>query len=346
MNPKVSIILPAYNCEKYISKCIESILVQTFQDFELIIVNDGSNDNTEKIIQHFIKNDSRIIYLIQKNQGPSAARNNGINKAKGDFLAFIDSDDTVKKNYVELLVNGAKNSNADLICCGYVDISVYGSYNSHDFLGLENITRENFIKMACKGTGGVLWSKLFKTSIVKKYNIFLDNDIFMCEDLIFILKYVQNCDSYLSINEYLYEYNRLNVESISSNISPAYLNNYVKVWDKIKQILTMNFQNHYLIQSIIREKVQDVAIKIVEQQCATLTSNNLRSVLYNINILLRNDYFMKYKHEFKPPLYRYKPLVFFMKYDLVLLCVLYGLKLHIAKKIYGLIFPLRKTVKI
>ncbi|MEH7464169.1 glycosyltransferase family 2 protein, partial [Bacillus thuringiensis] len=129
MVPKVSIIVPVYNCEEYLSNCIESILNQTYKNIEIVIVNDGSIDQSEKIINKYKVKEERIMYYYQDNCGPSEARNKGIINSTGEYVTFIDADDTVDKYYVELLLNKMINSNSDLVCCGYKDISEYGVLN-------------------------------------------------------------------------------------------------------------------------------------------------------------------------------------------------------------------------
>ena len=111
---KVSIIVPAYNVEGYIYDCLKSLVSQTMQNIEIIVINDGSTDNTEKIISEFEKTDSRIIVIRQENQGISVARNNGINIAKGEYLGFVDSDDYVDNDYFEKLYNIVTSQNADM----------------------------------------------------------------------------------------------------------------------------------------------------------------------------------------------------------------------------------------
>lgn len=120
---KISVIVPVYNTEKYLSRCIESILVQTYTDFELILINDGSPDNCAQIIEEYAQKDSRIITIHQHNQGLSAARNAGIDIAKGKYITFIDSDDYVYSEYLEQLVSVAERNNADISICGTVRFS-------------------------------------------------------------------------------------------------------------------------------------------------------------------------------------------------------------------------------
>ena len=133
MITKVSLIVPVYNNEKYIGKCIGSILNQTYKNIELIIINDGSKDNSDNIITNFQKTDERIKYIKQENSGPSQARNIGINIATGKYLMFIDSDDTVDKYYVEYMLKEIESNDYDIVCCGYKDISRFGVVKCNDF---------------------------------------------------------------------------------------------------------------------------------------------------------------------------------------------------------------------
>ena len=104
MNPKVSIIIPIYNTEKYLPKCLDSVLNQTYHNLEIILVDDGSSDNSGKIADESTKKDKRITVLHQKNQGQSSARNNGVKKSTGDYISFIDSDDTISKTFIDSLL--------------------------------------------------------------------------------------------------------------------------------------------------------------------------------------------------------------------------------------------------
>ena len=111
----VSVIVPIYNAEKYLNECISSILSQSYKDFELILIDDGSTDKSQNICNEFAKKDLRITVV---HQGISAARNNGLKNAKGEFVAFVDSDDYVEKNWLELLVKAITTEEADIAVCG------------------------------------------------------------------------------------------------------------------------------------------------------------------------------------------------------------------------------------
>ena len=120
MNPEVTVIVPVYNSEKYIKKCIESILNQTFKKFELLIINDGSKDNSQKIIEEYQKKDpERIVIVNQENKGVSRTRNEAIKMANGKYLMFIDNDDYIDKDYIETFVNAIKENDLDVVLGGY-----------------------------------------------------------------------------------------------------------------------------------------------------------------------------------------------------------------------------------
>ena len=120
--PKVSIIIPVYNVEEYLEKCLNSVINQTLTDIEIICINDGSTDNSLLILENFARNDKRIIILNQENKGQSAARNNGLKIATGEFIGFVDSDDWIDLNYYEVLYNFAKKHEADIAVCGIIKV--------------------------------------------------------------------------------------------------------------------------------------------------------------------------------------------------------------------------------
>lgn len=122
--PKISIIVPVYNCEKYISNCINSILEQSFKDFELILVDDGSSDRSFEICESFAKKDNRVRTIHQPNSGVSRARNRGLDEAKGEYIGFVDGDDCVDKEMYERLYKNLADNNADISICGIVNYFV------------------------------------------------------------------------------------------------------------------------------------------------------------------------------------------------------------------------------
>jgi len=151
--PSVSVIVPVYQVEEYLSKCVDSILNQTFGDFELILVDDGSPDRCGEICDRYKAVDGRIRVIHQLNQGVSAARNNGVKEAKGEYIAFIDSDDWVDKNYLSVLYEMCVRGNAQISICTYINTNSRTSksdcdsnYKWETLTGIEAINRFGIIR--------------------------------------------------------------------------------------------------------------------------------------------------------------------------------------------------------
>lgn len=173
-NDLISIIVPVYNVEKYIKKCLNSLIKQTYKNIEIIIVNDGSSDNSLSICQKFAEEDKRIKIITQENKGLSGARNTGLSLAKGKYISFIDSDDYVSNNYIEKMYLAIKSSNADICCCDFWYVSE--DDNKWTFKNKKNkiFTKEEALIDIFTGTQNteiMVWNKLYKT------NLFFDNDI-------------------------------------------------------------------------------------------------------------------------------------------------------------------------
>lgn len=204
MGVKVSIIIPIYKSEKYLRKCIDSIIFQTFKEYEIILVIDGSPDNSIEICKEYSEKYANISYYEKPNGGVSSARNWGLEYAKGDYITFIDSDDFVSENYLSHLFS----EETDLSVCGFIDMpskkeNILSNsdkmflYNEIGNLLSTNINSIHF-KSAC--------GKLFKTEIIKKYKISFDTNIYFGEDSTFMLQYLQHCNNILILGGYDYFY--------------------------------------------------------------------------------------------------------------------------------------------
>ena len=118
-NPAISLVMPVYNVERYLSRALESVQNQTFKNFELIIVNDGSTDKSKEIAESFCDKNENFILINQENEGPSVARNTGLKVCKGDYIGFMDSDDSLEPEFLESLYNAAIENDADIVCCNF-----------------------------------------------------------------------------------------------------------------------------------------------------------------------------------------------------------------------------------
>lgn len=191
----VSIIIPVYNCEKYIEKCVKSVLDQSYEDLEIIIIDDGSNDKTLSICKELSKNDKRIRIIQQENKGVSCARNQGLMNVTGEYVIFIDGDDWVEKNFVECLLSDLLEKQVDLVACGWICEDEGGLISEKKQFAKKLINTEMAIRMAFAESGfqGYLWNKIFKRELICNNNLFFDSSVTMLEDLLFVYEYLSKC---------------------------------------------------------------------------------------------------------------------------------------------------------
>lgn len=212
---KVSVIVPIYNTEKYLRRCIDSILAQTYTDFELILIDDGSTDNSGKICDEYAKINSRIHVIHKQNCGVSSARNVGIDTAKGEYIAFVDADDFVDKNYLSALAL----QSADMIVCsawyadsdGNVTKKALDLKDEHHF-----VSDENILLWFEQATLYSVWGRLLKLSIIRENRLYFDKNTTRGEDTIFIFNYIEKCHEVIFISQPLYTYVRYGENGSSS----------------------------------------------------------------------------------------------------------------------------------
>lgn len=202
----ISIIIPVYNAEKYLEKCLDSILSQTYKDFEVLLINDGSQDNSKSICEKYQMEDKRFTLINKENGGPSSARNLGIKDAKGEYLSFIDSDDFISEDFYEKLVNSIEQNNSDIAFCKYV---LFGGNESKfsEEKGLNEFVNDADIKHFFESKNHVnsyLWRCLFKKELFK--NNLYDENIRYLEDLDLFLRILHHKPKFSLVDEYLYFY--------------------------------------------------------------------------------------------------------------------------------------------
>ena len=197
--PTVSIIVPVYNSEKFINRCLFSLVNQTLEDIEIIVVNDGSKDNSKEKIQKFIeKTPYKIKYFEKENGGLSSARNLGMQHAKGEYIAFLDSDDYVELNMYEMMYEEAKTNSADLVECDF--IWEYEDFKKYD-KRREYKSKNDMIKKPRV----VAWNKLYKRDILTKHNIRFPEGL-IYEDLEFFLKLLPHVNRIAYLHKYFVHY--------------------------------------------------------------------------------------------------------------------------------------------
>ena len=216
-NPLISIIIPVYNAEKYLSELMDDILNQTYRKFEVIIVNDGSTDRSLAIVKKYAKKDKRIKIINQKNCGVSKARNIGIDNASGEYVRFVDADDRIPKHSMEdLLAPFLKYPELDLTIGNFIPepttpIFTGDMENGKVVSGKE--LAEQFVKRPRTYYYGVLWNKMYRLSLIQKHNIRFINQLAWCEDLLFNIKYyvLVNKICFVNNEQSVYRY-RIKVE--------------------------------------------------------------------------------------------------------------------------------------
>lgn len=240
---KVSIVVPVYNGEKYIEKCINSILKQTYKNVELIIINDGSVDKTKKILNKY--SDS-IIVINKKNTGVSDSRNVGIDKATGDYIMFCDADDWLCDDTIEIAVN--KINNYDAVRFSHYVVKnnqINKKENSDDvYSDIDLVVNDNkeLVKNLLENkTEGHLWNYLLRTEVIKDNKIYFDDDLFYQEDVVFLLEYFFKIKKLNVISTPLYNYYK-NFDSVTQNESST-IKNLSSIWlvrEKIINLLEIN----------------------------------------------------------------------------------------------------------
>lgn len=226
----ISIIIPAYNAAAVLQRCLQSVQQQTYKNFEAIVVNDGSKDGTAEIVDRLSSADPRFKAIHQHNQGVSAARNKGLDKASGDFVTFIDADDYVKPDYLQKLHGALIEKNADMAAGGYYELSPYAKkpvplHDLQKFFPQSIISRDNFQSVLFSGVTGVLWGKMFRRDVIEKFRLRLNPEISYSEDLVFVLQYTNEIDNIAVVYDQLYYYDRTGEDGLSSRYGEGFLKN-------------------------------------------------------------------------------------------------------------------------
>lgn len=219
-NVDISIVVPIYNAELYLEETLESIYLQTFKNYELLLINDGSTDNSGEICKKYLQKDPRVHYFYRKNSGVSDTRNFGIENANGKYICFIDSDDKLDKNYLSDFIDIYSKNDIELGCCMFRKFKNIDDIVEHNRTLDSNYQYENDEKydIIFSNYSGYLWNKMFVTSIIKDNNIFFDKSIGMMEDMLFIFKYLEYVRKAVCIENENYLY-RLTNNSASKNLA-------------------------------------------------------------------------------------------------------------------------------
>lgn len=217
--PKISVIIPVFNCEKFLGRCLSSIVNQTFKDLEIIVINDGSTDNSKNIIESF--DDNRIKYYYQNNSGISATRNKGMKLANGEYISFIDSDDWLDNNYFEKMYSTAIKYNADIAVSGI--IRLHKAHKKYILKFDKETVTDNIIeKIELCGVPekSYVWNKLYKADVLKNSNIkFAVNRLY--EDVLFTPQILNESGYLITVPNTYYYYWRHNNSIVTQKSEKA-----------------------------------------------------------------------------------------------------------------------------
>ena len=290
----ISVIIPVYNAENYLEQCLNSIKNQTYKNFEVIIVNDGSKDNTEVICKRFSEDDSRFRYFTKSNGGVSSARNFGLDNANGHYITFIDGDDWVEHNHLEILIKSITENNSDIAICSYKEFdnnidtyyTIVYTKQEKNLLNFEKMNRDDFLiifpkLMSINVCFNNAVAKLFRKELVN--NLRFDTSIKYGEDLDFYFSLYLNVESISYVDELTYVY-RIHGDSTTSNFNQEYaeqeLSIFKKMFKKIQEIglPTIHYFNKF--QKLLKARVNYIKNKVLLNEHLDFLKNIEGTVTY------------------------------------------------------------------
>ena len=204
----VSIIVPVYNSYRFLSKCLNSIIKQTYADLDIVIIDDGSTDKSGDICDRFAKKDKRIRVFHKENEGVSVARNLGINKARGEYIVFVDSDDWLSFNAIEIMLSDILSTETDLVVCNYVFVTLFKNVKTINPIKIQQYDIRKKEDLSLFFNSSFSWrgpcSKIYKKSIIDEHGILFREGIKYGEDTIFNLNYLMFANKVVYQNKNIY----------------------------------------------------------------------------------------------------------------------------------------------
>lgn len=291
MEEKISIIIPAYNIRNYIEKCLDSVCAQTYRNIEIIVVDDGSTDGTADIIDIYAKNkDSRVRAIHQKNGGVTSARLEGVKKAEGEFIGFVDGDDYIEPYMYESLYKNAVEYNADISHCGYQMVFPNGRvdyyYNTGSIkvqdneTGVKDLLTGNFIEPG-------LWNKLYKKTLFLAFfsNVKMDYSIKINEDLLMNYYLFREAKKSVFMDKCPYHYLLRKNSAATSGLNINKIYDPIKVTKKILAELNSEAEIYYIVEERLIRQLISLQV-IVDKQQTTLIKECRREGLKELTAMI------------------------------------------------------------
>ena len=292
-NISISVLMPVYNSEKFLLETVQAVINQSYINWELILVDDGSTDNSKEICTKLMNDDKRIKYIFQENLGVSHTRNVALENAQGKYIIFVDSDDLIHEDYLKILIDSIEKNNSDISVCNFIERKISNTGK------IENINREFYPKEVMEmskmedyimdfGNSGLLnplWNKIYKREIIENNNITFDEKVETGEDFIFNLQYFRKVKKISFIKDSLYYYIRRN----NNSITYKYIENmYEKGWEIhwllegfLKDMGFYNEENAYVLYGNHLTGVFSAFLNLYHDHCK-LTSKEKRSYIKKI----------------------------------------------------------------
>lgn len=321
MRPKVSIIVPIFNMEDVLERCMDSLLKQSLRDIEIVAVNDGSTDASLSILEQY--EDERLTIINQANSGVSSARNAGIQAATGAFIGFVDPDDWIELNMFEVLYETAFVEDADIVMCGYVrEFGTHSKVKQFNMPAKINVvSAELQLKMLRRLIGplkeeiadpelldawGTVWCKLYRAELMKDNEVhFVDlSKIGSNEDTLFNIHMFYHASSFVFINRALYHYWRANEASITSRHNPYLLEQFLSLYDHMEQFLDehkLSEEYYEALRNRICFNALGLGLNIIYEK----KRGSFLSKLKSIKLMLNNEVM---RQSFKHFEWRYCPM--------------------------------------
>ena len=254
----ISVIVPVYKAEKYLRRCIDSILAQTYTDFELLLIDDGSPDRSGEICDEYAKQDSRVRVFHKPNGGVSSARNMGLDNARGEWITFVDADDYIHSDFLK---EYSRYEDVDLVVGSF---EVFGTDDKWAGI-LKNCTYNHtqilryVARIALHINFRVPWVKLFKRNIIRENSLYFNEKVFYAEDWLFVLNYLEYTKSIYTGDRIGYFYNRSNTSGLSQNVK--YFDDYFYAMDVYAKTINR-------MKNLFGEEIKDVYKECLRGYCS------------------------------------------------------------------------------
>ena len=293
MNFLISIIVPIYNVDKYLEECIESLKNQTYKNLEIILINDGSTDESVKICEKYKEKDNRIVFINKNNGGAASAKNEGLKMATGDYITFVDSDDFIEPDMIEYMVNTIKKYNSDIVQCSFTNLYKNTEKFKQDTIVEQKISSKDFLELfLTKWDSSLFWNKLFKREVIE--NVFFKEGRCI-DDEFFTYKCVINSKSIVTSNKIVYNYRMRKSGVMKSESSQKqilkdrvdYMYERYELVRKIYKDLDKSFLEHLLTYYLIISKDYYADEKLLDYMKNNLKSIKGKIITSNIDIRIK-----------------------------------------------------------